>query len=140
MKIAIKRFILGIAIILVMPLILLTRLTNSKSIFSTFAAALSLIPGKIGSYIRLSYYVGTLKKISLDVYIGFGSFFSQRSAVVGHNVSIGAYCIIGNAVIKDNVLIASKVSIPSGKRQHGRAFDFDLTSVHYDKVTIGNPL
>ena len=137
MKIVIKRIILGIAIALVMPLILLTRLTNNKSIFSTFAAALSLIPGKIGSYIRLSYYMGTLKKISLNVYIGFGSFFSQRSAVVGHNVNIGAYCIIGNAVIKDRVFIASKVSITSGKRQHGRALDFDLTNVHYDKVTIG---
>lgn len=138
MKITMKRFILGIALVLVMPLILLARLTNSKGIFDAFATALSLIPGKIGSYIRLGYYMGTLKKITLDVSIGFGSFFSQRSAVVGHNVSIGAYCIIGNAVIKDRVLIASRVSIPSGRRQHGNALNFEHTKIHYDRVTIGN--
>ena len=138
MKVVIKRLILGISIVIAVPLILLTKLSNSKGIFDAFAVALSLIPGKIGSYIRLGYYEGTLEKISPDVSIGFGSFFSQRSAIVGHHVSIGAYCIIGNVVIKDNVMIASRVSIPSGKRQHGDALNFEFSTIKYDRVTIGN--
>lgn len=77
--------------------------------------------------------------MSPDVIIGFGSFFSQSSAKIGNNVSIGAYCILGNVRIEDNVLIASRVSIPSGKYQHESpllAKNNDNTA--YTRITIGH--
>lgn len=129
--------------IIVSPLILVARFCfffNFEGFFSAFACFLSLIPGKTGSYIRLSYYKGTLKKISFNVVIGFGSFFSRPSAEVGKNVVIGGYCILGNVTIMDDVLIASRVSIPSGKYQHGssKVFSEDLSTSQFDKITIGS--
>jgi len=122
MKMFFKRLLLGICIIPVFPSVLLVRLTGfwtKDALFAFWASLYSLIPGKIGSYIRVAFYILTLKKMSPDVYIGFCSFFSKRDAVVGRYVSIGAFTIIGSAEIGDHVLIASRVSITSGKHQHG---------------------
>ena len=142
MKVIIKRLILIITIMLVSPLILFTRLSyllKIENIFNACATFLSLIPGKTGSYMRVSFYLGTLKRISPDVVIGFGSFFSRRSAEVGKNVYIGAYCIIGNVCLENDILIASRVSIPSGKNQHGgrELSQLDQQEIRFDKVTIG---
>ncbi len=142
MKTIIKRIFLGISFLIAAPFILITRicyLINLENIFNTFGAGLSLIPGKIGSYVRVAYYIGTIKKMSPDVVIGFGSFFSRRTAEVGKNVYIGAYCIIGNVRLEDDILIASRVSIPSGKNQHGsrEVSDDELDEIKIQKVKIG---
>jgi acetyltransferase-like isoleucine patch superfamily enzyme len=71
------------------------------------------------------------------VRIAFGSFFSSRTADVGNHVTVGGYCIIGNVKIGDHVLIASRVSLMSGKYQHGSA----LTSAPASPdggISIGN--
>ena len=141
-KQTLKRLVLIIAEIIVSPLTLLDRLgqiLGADHIFSTIGTALSLIPGKVGSYLRLAYYKGSLQKISSDVYIGFGSYFSKRSAQVGRNVQIGAYCILGDVEIKDDVRIASRVSIPSGKFQHGTPLGLyqDDERNQFSKVRIG---
>jgi len=128
-------------IVIVSPLIALAKVglaVGSEEVFHLLACLLSLIPGKIGSYMRVGYYKGMLKAISSDVYIGFGSFFSRPSAEVGRSVNIGAYCILGNVVLEDGVLIASRVSIPSGKYQHGNSFSSQKGApLCFDKVTIG---
>jgi len=137
-----KKIALFCSFIIVCPLVLLTKtgdILKPDTFFNTFSCALSLIPGKIGSYIRVAYYMATIKKISPDVTISFGSFFSRRTAEIGRNVYIGAYCILGNVDIKDNVLIASRVSIPSGRYQHGDSSSFsdEMKGTKFDKVTVG---
>ncbi len=143
MKKVIKRSILFLSILLISPLIILVKIANyfnKDVLFSSVASGLSLIPGKIGSNIRVGYYLATLKKMSPDVYIGFGSFFSRNMAEVGSNVYIGAYCIIGNVKLHDNILIASRVSIPSGRHQHGKNLiaDEKMDEINFEKLTIGS--
>ena len=120
-KLIFKRLILFTAITIVSPLILLSKLfllLSIDEIFHTCSTMLGILPGYPGSIFRLGFYFCILKKVSLDVSIGFGSFFSRRNVEIGKNVSIGAYCIIGRSIIKDGVVIASRVSIPSGGKQH----------------------
>ncbi len=125
-----------------MPLILVSRLGSAcgnDDFFTTNACFLALLPGKTGSYLRLAYYRWTLDSVSPDVSIAFGSYFSRRNAKIGRNVSIGAYCILGDVTLEDNVLLGSRVSILSGKRQHAQRYDPDNPSedMIFDHVTIG---
>jgi len=143
LKLIMKRMVLAVAFIIVLPLILVSRLRSacgSDEFFNACACFLALFPGKTGSYLRVAYYRGTLASISSDVYIAFGSYFSRRGAMIGKNVSIGAYCILGDVTLKDRVLLASHVSITSGKRQHAQRFDADNPSedMTFDHVTIGS--
>jgi len=143
-KRCIKSFTLAMAFVPALPLILIARVASScgsDDFFAAFGCLLSLIPGKIGSYMRLAFYKGTLESISSEVVIGFGSFFSRRGAIVGQNVCIGGYCILGKVLLGDRVLIASRVSIPSGKRQHGGAFGREVPTaggIIFDRISIGN--
>jgi acetyltransferase-like isoleucine patch superfamily enzyme len=91
----------------------------SESAFVGFATLLSVLPGTVGSYLRVAFYKGTLAQSSLTGRIGFGSFFSKRQAQVGHGVHVGAYCILGRVTLAEHVTIASRVSITSGRHQHG---------------------
>jgi acetyltransferase-like isoleucine patch superfamily enzyme len=138
----IKRLLLAVAHLPVLPLTLAARigmLLGSNGCFTGCGHLVSLLPGKTGSYLRVAYYRCTLEYLSLDVIIGFGSFFSRPSARVGSNVSIGAYCVLGNVALEDNVLLASRVSMPSGKRQHAMRFDVNAPSEEtaFERVTVG---
>ncbi len=142
MRRLLKRLALSISFVAAFPFILLTYLAGlvgGNTIFSSCGTLLSLIPGKTGSFIRVAFYWATLEKMSPDVYIGFGSFFAHHTARIGKGVSIGAYCILGTVTLADGVLIASRVSIPSGKFQHGN-FQFhagENAEIRYDRITIG---
>lgn len=103
------------------PLILITKVSVIFGIEETYifvAQMLSLVPGKIGSYFRVSFYHFTTTATSMQCFIGFGTFFSKRNIKIENGVSIGAYCVIGSVEIGQKTLIASKVSIPSGRHQH----------------------
>lgn len=116
------------------------RLRKSEQVYQFFAMLLSLIPGKIGQYIRASYYMQTLSKSSYDLLVGFCSWFAHPSAEVGKNVSLGCFTIIGTATFDDNVLVGSKVSVLSGKFQHGGGLGKGLvhdSSPEYRRVFIG---
>ena len=141
-KNGLKRGALIAATITVSPFILLSRcghLLGEDSLFTTLGQFLALVPGRPGSFMRLAYYRGTLQEVARDVCIGFGTFFSQPTASIGRNVSIGDYCIIGTATLGDNVLLGSRVSITSGKRQHSQRFDAEHRSEQtvFDRVCIG---
>jgi acetyltransferase-like isoleucine patch superfamily enzyme len=143
MRKLLKRMILYISFIPVSPFIAFAWLGNLiglEGIFSTCGQILSLIPGKIGSFTRGAYYLGTLEKMSADVFIDFGSFFAHPSARVGRNVTIGAYCILGTVTIGDDVLVGSRVSIPSGKYQHGSSIirAEEIEEIQYDRIIIGD--
>lgn len=104
---------------IVLPLALLYRVSGSRGLFAGQGQLLSLIPGKLGSYLRVAYYRATLRGCSPDSFIGFGSFFAHPEAEVGRGVYIGAYCVIGMASIGEDATIGSGVHILSGARQHG---------------------
>jgi virginiamycin A acetyltransferase len=119
MKGALKKTLYFLGVLLTAPLALLYKITRSHDLFAGQAQLLSLLPGKLGSYLRVAYYSMTLKQCPLEGYIGFGTFFAHPEVEIGRSVYIGAYCIIGMAKIGDNATIASHVSILSGKKQHG---------------------
>jgi acetyltransferase-like isoleucine patch superfamily enzyme len=109
----------ALGILLTAPLALLYRLSGSRALFAGQAQLLSLIPGKLGSYLRVAFYSMTLSTCPRKGYIGFGSYFSQPEVELGTGYYIGAYCIIGKARIGKHTTIASGVHILSGKHQHG---------------------
>jgi len=132
----------GFSIIIVIPALFFVRLGDLISLdcFPFWACFLSLIPGKIGSYLRVAFYRFTLESMSPQVYVGFGSFFSKREARVGEEVSIGGYCIIGQASIGERVEIASRVSILSGRHQHLEQIKSNDRSLNskFEKISIGS--
>ena len=133
--------LLAVSFILVLPFILASHMekifSQSDIFFITQGQLLSLIPGRFGCFLRAAYYFGSLESCSLQIHIGFCSFFSNRSASVGSYVSTGSFCVIGKVSIKDSVMIASRVSITSGKRQHLNENGEICLEPRYDCVSIG---
>jgi acetyltransferase-like isoleucine patch superfamily enzyme len=137
-----KASVFAAAVLLVWPFWILSwlerRLGRGEQLFSLGAQLFSLLPGAPGRILRAAYYVGTLEHCHWEVNVGFGSLFVKRAASMGRHASTGCYCVLGNADIGERVMIGSRVSIPSGKRQH-----FDdagrLTSgaSHFDRVSVG---
>jgi acetyltransferase-like isoleucine patch superfamily enzyme len=132
----------ALSFVIVTPFIVLTWLekigTGTSTAFTTFSQLLSLLPDPFGSPLRTAYYVGTLDRCSWQVSIGFGSQFTHREAVLGPYVSLGRYCVIGHVVVEPGVRIASRVSIPSGRRQHLDASGRMASAAdNFERVTIG---
>jgi acetyltransferase-like isoleucine patch superfamily enzyme len=129
------------SLIIVLPLIALSwlekALSKSESVFSTFAQLVAMVPGPVGTYLRAAYYYGVLDECSWETHFGFGSIFTHRGAHVAARVSTGAYCIIGHANIDSGVRLASRVSIPSGKRQHLDDSGQMSSGTRYDVVALG---
>jgi len=110
---------------------------NTEGTFVAFAKLLSLVTGKIGNYLRTSYYMLTLSKCHYDLSVDFASFFAHPNAVVGRKVVIGSFTIIGTAKISNNVLISSHVSILSGKFQHYSEGNVASKYQLFSEVSIG---
>jgi virginiamycin A acetyltransferase len=137
-----KAILFSASVLVVSPLILLSWLekhaARGEGVFTCFSQALGLVPGPPGNYLRGAYYYGSLLRCSWETHVGFGSIFTHRGASLGTRASMGSYCVIGHASIGDEVMIGSRVSVPSGKRQHVDD-DGQLTSgTRYDTVTIGS--
>ena len=140
MKALLKKLLSVISLIITASFALAYKITKSDSLFAGQGQLLSLIPGKIGSYLRVAYYRMTLEKCSKEAYIGFGSFFAHPEAEMGSGVYIGAYCILGVAKIGNNATIGSGVHILSGKVQHGYkeiGKPIQEQKGFYNKITIG---
>ena len=139
-----KRIIFAIAAIVISPITILyfvfNIFLNSDALLSSFSQLLSLIPGKLGVYLRAGFYRFTLTYCSPDVVISFLVLFSQRDTEIHQGVYIGPQCNIGKCKIEQNVLLGSGVHIMSGKGQHN--FD-DLSKPikdqggTFEQVTIG---
>jgi serine acetyltransferase len=117
-----KVLVFGAALILVAPLMLAAwlekRLSSSERVFESLSQLLAMVPALPGTYLRAAYYYATLERCSWETHVGFGSVFTHRGARMGSRASMGVYCVIGHADLGDEVMIGSRVSIPSGKRQH----------------------
>jgi virginiamycin A acetyltransferase len=129
------------SLIIVLPLVALAwlekALSRSENIFNTFAQLVAIVPGPVGTYLRAAYYYGVLDECSWETHFGFGSVFTHRGARVAARVSTGAYCIIGHANIDSGVRLASRVSIPSGKRQHLDDSGQMSSGTRYERVALG---
>jgi carbonic anhydrase/acetyltransferase-like protein (isoleucine patch superfamily) len=137
----VKRAVFAMSVIVASPVIALCMLEKvawrGERLFLLGTHVFALVPGFPGTYLRAGFYWATLDACSWESHIGFGSLFTHRSASVGSRVSTGVYCVIGHARIGDGTMLGSRVSIPSGKRQH---FDDDgalSAGTRYDTVSIG---
>jgi acetyltransferase-like isoleucine patch superfamily enzyme len=114
-----KNIIKYICLVVVSPLSLLYILCGKNvGIFMAMSQLLSLIPGKIGVFIRVSFYSLTLKRCSLDSYIGFGTYFSNTDVEIGKEVFISGQCLISSCILEDHVGLAPGVQVISGRHQH----------------------
>lgn len=120
MKTLLKRCLNLIALLLMLPFAASAGFGRFVEVFRFLGQACSLVPGLPGDYLRIAWYRLTLKKCSLHSRISFGSFFAHPDAIVGENVYIGVYCVLGRCCIGDRTQIASHVQILSGRHQHQR--------------------
>lgn len=136
-----KRFVFGVSLVIVSPLVLAAwierKFSIGENIFVGTSQLLALGPGLIGAHLRAAYYYASLDNCSWEVHVGFGSIFTHRRASLGCNVSMGAYCVIGHANIGGDVMMASRISIPSGKRQHIDEAGRLSSSPRFEVVMIG---
>jgi acetyltransferase-like isoleucine patch superfamily enzyme len=144
MKGYIKQALRIIIIILIIPLILVYRISclvfTEDTLFASYSQFLSIIPGKIGSYIRTGFYRYVMEKCDPNCLISFATIFSQVDTEIESGVYIGPQCNIGKCHIEKNCLIGSGVHILSGKHQHN--IDDSDTPIKeqggdLDKITIG---
>jgi acetyltransferase-like isoleucine patch superfamily enzyme len=121
---SIARIVMGV---LVFPAAFLSGFGRFHEPYLLFAQALSLMPGIVGSYLRVAYYHLTLEKVGSGCQVAYGSYFAHATASFGNKVGIGAYCILGRVEIGDGAMLASQVQVISGSRQHVRRDDGTLT-------------
>jgi len=111
-----------LAYALVSPLVVLCKLhelINPGFHYNDYGTLLALIPTELGRQLRGAFYLLTLRRAGRSLTVGFGSYFVYPDAEVGHYFDCGAYCVIGKCRIGDHVILASRVSIISGRHQHG---------------------
>ena len=104
---------------------LLVRCSDSDAVFQGFSQALSLLPGKLGVYLRAAFYRHACPATAIDIAIGFNALFSHQQTSIGEGVYIGPQSNIGWCKLGRNCLLGSGVHILSGKRQH----DFSSTQI-----------
>lgn len=126
LKLVWKRLFFVIGLILVLPLIALTWLEKGllgqaqNRVFSGCMEILSICPTILGTYLRSAFYWAVCTNVSPDVLFLFGSWLAHRENSVGKGTVLGAYTFLGYADIGENVLFGARVSVISGKYQHGR--------------------
>lgn len=140
----IKRIIKELFLVLVYPIymlfLLMATISGDSSAFPAFSQTLSLIPGKLGIYVRAAFYRLTCPDTSDEILVGFLTVFSHRDTSIAKGVYIGPQCNIGKCSIGEKTLLGSGVHILSGKNQHH--FEDTSTPIQdqggtYTKISIG---
>lgn len=142
-----KRIVEGAALLVALPWVIWYRLATtvwpaSRDVRMRGASqALSLLPGRLGSYVRCAFYRRTMLEVGRPCFIGFGTIFATADVRLGDRVYVGAFCNLGHVDISADVMLGSNVTVLSGKHQHGH----DRTDVpmnrqegRYDRVRIGH--
>jgi acetyltransferase-like isoleucine patch superfamily enzyme len=138
MRRILKKVIQGAALLVVLPLAATAGFGRVFAVYLLWAQALAMVPGFVGNFLRAAYYRLTLAACSQDITIAYGAFFSRRTARVAPYVSIGSYCVIGNASIGTGCQISSLVQIPSGKHDHPRDAEGKFLPGVEGEVRIGD--
>jgi virginiamycin A acetyltransferase len=115
-----RRCLQSVCLVLTFPAALACGFGRLRAAYTLLTHVASLLPGIIGSYLRVAFYRMTLRQCAADVHIGFGTIFAHPEASIGPFVSIGLYCVIGRVSIGARTQVASLVQIPSGRHQHRR--------------------
>lgn len=146
LKFITKRTLFALGLILASPLIILTWIEGlifgrkAEWIYGSCKEIVSICPTVIGEYIRLAFYWAVCAHVSIEARLLFGSMIAHRATIIRDGTVIGAYTILGYAELGENVLVAPRVSVISGKYQHGkpgeRAASGSVTE-HYERITIG---
>jgi virginiamycin A acetyltransferase len=117
-----KRSIKNAFLVLMWPVYALYRafsmVGDIDGTFMSFSQALSLMPGKLGIYMRAAFYHLVCTDTSDEISVGFLTILSHRNTSIAKGVYIGPQCNIGMCSIGENTLIGSGVHILSGSRQH----------------------
>ncbi len=115
-----KQLANGMARALVFPAACLAGFGRWHEPYVFFAHTMALLPGIPGNYLRAAYYSFTLTSVGRDCHIAFGSFFAHSNSSMGDRVGIGACCVLGRVDIGEGSMLASRVQVLSGQRQHLR--------------------
>jgi acetyltransferase-like isoleucine patch superfamily enzyme len=145
MKVLLKSIARWLAVLIMLPFtllfFLLSLILGKDEAICSLSQLLSLLPGKIGSYLRAGFYRFTLKKCHPSAVIGFGTIFSQADTEIAAGSYIGPQCNIGLCSIGKDTLLGSGVHIMSGKGQH----NFDNLEIpireqggFFEKIIIGD--
>lgn len=123
MRATIKLILNVLALVLMAPLgipcaLEKLLLPQCETLYIIGAQLVSLLPGLPGSYLRKAFYWYTLDACSLECFIGFGTFFTHRSALIERGVYIGRCALLGSVNLREGCLIGSKSSILSGGKLH----------------------
>jgi virginiamycin A acetyltransferase len=132
-KLVAKTTTQALSLVIATPFAFLAGFGYWSLTFTIFAHLFALLPGLPGDYLRVAYYVLTLRRCSPYSRISFGSFFAQSSATVERGVYIGAYCVLGACDIGERTQIASHVQILGGRHQHARGADGRIMGANEDE-------
>lgn len=122
MRKVIKTSIFMCAALVMLPLTVLfyvfSILFGKDALVAGFSQFVSLLPGKLGVYLRVGFLRFVLKRCSPDAVVSFLVLFSQQDTELSPGCYIGPQCNIGKCKIGRNTLLGSGVHIMSGKGQH----------------------
>jgi acetyltransferase-like isoleucine patch superfamily enzyme len=102
-----------------LPALVARRSGRGDGWFAGSAELLSAVPGKLGVFLRRSFYRMTLDRCATETHVGFGSLFAHPGAEMHSGAYVGLRCTIGMVVLETDVTVGSNVDILSGRRQHG---------------------
>ena len=135
--------VLGAAKLVVLPLALLwwgyRAATGRETLFESLSQAISLVPGRTGSYVRRAFYGLVLAECADDVHIEFGTLLAHPTARFARGVYIGTHCTLGTVAVGEGVMIGSNVDILSSRHQHKREGGKLLGGEHgtFTEIRIG---
>jgi len=135
--------VLGAAKLVVLPLALLwwgyRAATGRETLFESLSQAISLVPGRTGSYVRRAFYGLVLAECADDVHIEFGTLLAHPTARFARGVYIGTHCTLGTVAVGEGVMIGSNVDILSSRHQHKREGGKLLGGEHgtFSEIRIG---
>lgn len=115
-------------------------LIGREKAFAGWSQACSLLPGLTGVYLRRAFYSLALPECGEGAFVTFGSVISHPTARIGRYVYVGAFCVVGDVTLEENVLLGSHVSIINGGAQHGtQRLDVPIREQpgQFPRVTIG---
>ena len=122
MKKIIKTAFFTLFACLMLPIVALFYLLalggDKDELLASFSQGLSLIPGKIGCYLRSAFYRFTLTHCAPNALVGFNTLLSQTDCTIEQGVYVGPQGNIGSCRIGANTLLGSGVHVMSGKGQH----------------------
>jgi len=122
MKFLLKKLAFLFSSIVVSPLVtvfyLLQHLSSAQSFFQGCSQLLSIVPFRVGVYLRAAFYKHTCHNVDREISVGFMTLLSQSNTDIHKNTYIGSQCNIGSCSIGKDCLLGSGVHILSGKNQH----------------------